>query len=265
MDQQVFAEPHISNEMFDENVSQKALNRRDRKQAKRDKKGVSHQSKPFEPLNQTQVELMGLLRDPEVSQIFAIGPAGTGKTYVPTRYAVRDLIKGLSGNGPYKKLYIARPTVSNQRHRVGFLPGKLDQKLAPWLRPIIRAICDEVKPVQLEKWKQEGIVQFLSFEHMRGDTFDDGYVILDEAQNCSLSDLKLFLTRKGQNSRYMIAGDVGQADDMPDSGLQTVIDMIEEHNMSPEIIEFTEEEVIRSEDAKEWVTAFGSLDRASIQ
>lgn len=245
--------------MFDEGVSVKAQNRRNRKQQKKEKQGASHHSKPFEALTESQAELMECLDDSEVTQIFAVGPAGTGKTYVPTRYAVRDMLRGMNGNGPYRKLYVARPTISKKEHQLGFLPGTMQKKLEPWLKPIIRAIKDEVSSAQLSKWMQEGVVEFLSFEHMRGNTFDDGYIILDEAQNCTLSDLKLFLTRKGQNSRYMIAGDPDQAD-IPNSGLKAVVDMIDDQDLTPELVEFSEEDVVRSADAKEWVKAFKRME-----
>jgi phosphate starvation-inducible PhoH-like protein len=123
------------------------------------------------------------------------------------------------------------------------------------------ALKDEVSANVLKTWLDDKKVEFLSFEHMRGRTLSDCWVILDEAQNCTLSDLKLFLTRKGQDSVYVVAGDIEQVDGeaIPDSGLEPVIEMIDRYDLSPEIVEFDEDDVVRSADAKEWVQAFSRM------
>lgn len=228
------------------------LTRRERKQQKKKKTPSQMDILPgYRPLvgkTDTQREYIDVLK--ETSQVFAIGPAGTGKTYIPARIAAKML-----SQKRIDKIYVARPTVSHKRHQQGFLPGKLEQKLAPWLVPLLDAFKDEVSGTTLDKWMIEKKVEFLSFEHMRGRTFKDCFVILDEAQNCTIGDLKLFLTRKGENSVYVVTGDIDQVD-IEDSGLETIIDMIEKQDLSPDIIEFSQDEVVRSEDAKEWVKAF---------
>lgn len=236
----------------------KFLTRRERKQLR--KKGVRNSSpqmdiksgyKPLVAKTVTQADYIDSLE--HSTQIFAVGPPGTGKTYIPARVAARKLKQKV-----IEKIYIARPTVSAKRHQQGFLPGKLDQKLAPWVVPIFDAIKDEVNPKTLEDWQKNGQVEIISFEHLRGRTLKDCFVILDEAQLCTFADLKLFLTRKGENSVYVVTGDMDQTEDevIPDSGLHHIIDMIERYDLSPDIIEFDESEVVRSEDAKEWVQAF---------
>lgn len=236
------------------------MTRRERKQLKKKTAGKQNQAhgavgyKPLTARTEHQQHLIDALN--ESTQVFAIGPAGTGKTYVPSRLAAQQLKAG-----KITKIYIARPTVAPKRHAQGFLPGKLEQKLAPWLVPIMDALKDEVSANVLKTWLDDKKVEFLSFEHMRGRTLSDCWVILDEAQNCTLSDLKLFLTRKGQDSVYVVAGDIEQVDGeaIPDSGLEPVIEMIDRYDLSPEIVEFDEDDVVRSADAKEWVQAFSRM------
>lgn len=207
------------------------------------------------PRTENQAIYLDALLDPSVSQIFAVGEAGTGKTYLASRVAARRL-----ANKEISKIFIARPTVALEAHKLGFLPGNLKQKLTPWLVPIMGAMKDELTQSEIDKKMQLGEIEFVSFEHMRGRTFDDCFVILDEAQNCTLHDLKLFLTRKGENSTYVVAGDPTQVD-IGNSGLETILDMIEEYDLSPDIVEFEAADVVRSKDAKEWVDAFNRLTK----
>lgn len=245
-----------------ESEMDKYLTRRERKQLKKKGSTRNPQSagnpnyRPLSARTETQREYIEALQ--ESTQVFAIGPAGTGKTYIPARLAAQAL-----KNKRIEKIYIARPTVAPKRHSQGFLPGKLEQKLAPWLVPILDAMKEEVSAATLKQWMDDKTVEFLSFEHLRGRTLRDCWVILDEAQNCTIADLKLFLTRKGEDSVYVIAGDTDQVDGeaIPDSGLAPVIDMIERFDLSPEIVEFDEEDVVRSADAKEWVKAFSRMSQ----
>lgn len=184
------------------------------------------------------------------TQVFAIGGAGTGKTYIASRFAIRQLVEN-----KYERLIIARPTVAQKRHELGFLPGNLEAKLKPWLVPILSSFADEISPADIDKFKNLGKIEFLSFEHMRGRTFNDSIIILDEAQNCSYSDLKLFLTRIGENSLTIVNGDSDQVD-IQDSGLEKIIDLIYDYDLTPEVVEFDENDVVRSKEAKEWVTVF---------
>lgn len=228
------------------------------KSAKRSLRKIVKQEKveqktkrPLVPKTETQKDYLDSLNNS--SQIFAIGGAGTGKTYIAARFAIKKLVEG-----KYEKLVIARPTVSNKRHELGFLPGNLEAKLRPWLIPIISSFTDEVSPADVDRLKNLGKIEFLSFEHMRGRTFNNSIILLDEAQNCTFNDLKLFLTRIGEKSLTVVNGDIDQVD-INDSGLEKIIDLIEKFDLSPDVIEFTEEDVVRSKEAKEWVTAFSKL------
>lgn len=222
-----------------------------KRKAKALERNTKKGSKPFEPLGPIQTHLFESLANDR--QTITTGPAGTGKTYVPARFAAR-----LLRSKKIEKIFIARPTVSDSRHALGFLPGKLDQKLAPWLVPIMDAFKDEFLPDELKNYRQNEQIEFLSFEHLRGRTLKNCFVLLDEAQNCTYSDLKMFLTRKGENSQFVVTGDVSQID-LPKtfpSGLPIIVDIVERYDLSPTIVKFTEEDVVRSEDAKEWVSAF---------
>lgn len=225
----------------------KSEKRRVRKDVKQERTEKSTR-RPLTPKTETQKFYLECLNTE--TQVFAIGGAGTGKTYIASRFAIRKLVEG-----KYEKLIIARPTVANKRHELGFLPGNLEAKLRPWLVPILSSFGDEISPADVDKLKNLGKIEFLSFEHMRGRTFNDAIIILDEAQNCSYADLKLFLTRIGENSLTIVNGDTDQVD-IADSGLETIIDLIYDYDLTPSVVEFTEEDVVRSANAKEWVTTF---------
>lgn len=246
-------------ELLDHPSTPISNNERKRK-IKAQERNLKKGSKPFAPLGLIQEQLFQSLE--EDSQTITIGPAGTGKTYVPARYAARLLrLKKID------KIYIARPTVSDSRHALGFLPGKLDQKLAPWLIPIMDAFKDEFHPEELKNYRATEQIEFVSFEHLRGRTLKNCFVLLDEAQNCTYGDLKLFLTRKGENSQFVVTGDTSQIDlpKFSPSGLPIIVDIVERFDLTPTIVKFTEEDVVRSEDAKEWVSAFSRYEDEAIQ
>lgn len=224
----------------------KAQKRAIRRQAK--KATTASELKPFEPITHRQCEYFACLANS--NQVFAVGGAGTGKTYIAARHAIRRLIAG-----DVDQIVIARPTVAKHKHKQGFLPGKLEDKLKPWLVPIMDAFKADVSGTQLDKLMQEGKIEFLSFEHMRGRSINNAVVILDEAQNCDIGDLRLFLTRIGQDTQVIVCGDVDQVD-IEDSGLWRVVEMIRAYGLTASLIEFSDDDVVRSEIAKEWVKAF---------
>jgi phosphate starvation-inducible PhoH-like protein len=252
----------VDHEMFEKpSPLTKSQRRQANKARSRAQKAEQEKARELKPLNESQEIYMDVLADPEVTQIFAVGEAGTGKTYIGSRTAARRLL-----DHQIKKIIISRPTISTPGHALGFLPGGLKQKLAPWLVPIMDALKVEMTQNVLGKAMEAGEIEFVSFEHMRGRTFHDAFVILDEAQNCTLHDLKLFLTRKGENSTYVVSGDPTQVD-INNSGLEPILKMIDDYELSPEIVEFDANDVVRSADAKEWVKAFArrkkELERAT--
>ena len=158
------------------------------------------------PRNVAQDNYLDTLSDEQYSIIFAMGPAGTGKTLLATQFAIKGLIEGR-----FKKIVITRPTVSTGED-IGFLPGSLLEKLTPWCLPIID-IFKEVFPVQVfEKMIKNEIVEIAPLGMMRGRTFKDCIIIADETQNALPAQMKMLLTRIGDNSRMIVTGDLRQHD-----------------------------------------------------
>ena len=156
------------------------------------------------PRSATQVEYMKALGSNDM--IFALGPAGTGKTYVAVAQAVSQLM-----NGSIQRLILSRPAVE-AGERLGFLPGDMKEKVDPYLRPLYDALNDCMPPEQVERRIASGEIEIAPIAFMRGRTLAEAFVILDEAQNTSPAQMKMFLTRFGQNSRMVICGDPRQVD-----------------------------------------------------
>lgn len=138
--------------------------------------------------------------------VFAIGPAGTGKTYISVALAVRAL-----KNKHVKKIIITRPAVEAGEN-LGFLPGDLKEKIDPYLRPIYDALQDMIPAEKLKFYQENGIIEIAPLAYMRGRTLQNAYILLDEAQNTTPMQIKMFLTRMGPNSKVIITGDVSQID-----------------------------------------------------
>lgn len=138
--------------------------------------------------------------------LFAIGPAGTGKTYTAIALAVRAL-----KNKEIRKIILSRPAVEAGEN-LGFLPGDLKDKIDPYLQPLYDALQDMIPPKKLEEFLKDGVIQIAPLAFMRGRTLSNAYVILDEAQNTTVNQLKMFLTRMGLNAKFIITGDVTQID-----------------------------------------------------
>lgn len=153
-------------------------------------------------LNQQQIVKRHFSND----LLFAIGPAGSGKTYTSIALAVRAL-----RNKEVKRIILTRPAVE-AGERLGFLPGDLKEKIDPYLQPLYDALNDMLPPRKLESYIDDGVVQIAPLAFMRGRTLDNAFVILDEAQNTTVNQLKMFLTRMGKNSKFIITGDITQID-----------------------------------------------------
>ncbi len=160
--------------------------------------------KTIVPRSATQIEYMRALAKSDV--IFALGPAGTGKTYVAVAQAVSQLM-----SGSVQRLILSRPAVE-AGERLGFLPGDMKEKVDPYLRPLYDALYDCMPPEQVERRLASGEIEVAPIAFMRGRTLADAFVILDEAQNTTPAQMKMFLTRFGQNSRMVICGDPRQVD-----------------------------------------------------
>ena len=165
---------------------------------------IRTRKKTIVPRSATQIEYMKALASKDV--IFALGPAGTGKTYVAVAQAVSQLI-----TGSVQRLILSRPAVE-AGERLGFLPGDMKEKVDPYLRPLYDALYDCMPPEQVERRIASGEIEIAPIAFMRGRTLADAFVILDEAQNTSREQMKMFLTRFGMNSRMVVCGDPKQVD-----------------------------------------------------
>jgi len=183
--------------------------------------------------------------------IFALGPAGTGKTYTAIALAVRAL-----KNKEVKKLILTRPAVE-AGEKLGFLPGDMREKLDPYLQPLYDALRDMIPAKRLGDLMDEGIIQIAPLAFMRGRTLESAFVILDEAQNTTMGQLKMFLTRMGNNSKFIVTGDATQID-LPkksDSGLKKGIELLEKIK-GVSVINFNREDIVRHPLVSQIVLAF---------
>ncbi|HCT93345.1 MAG: phosphate starvation-inducible protein PhoH [Bacteroidetes bacterium GWE2_39_28] len=172
--------------------------------------------------------------------IFAIGPAGTGKTYTAIALAVRAL-----KNREVKRLLLTRPAVE-AGERLGFLPGDMRDKLDPYLQPLYDALRDMIPAKRLAELMEDGIIQIAPLAYMRGRTLESAFVILDEAQNTTMGQLKMFLTRMGNNSKFIVTGDATQID-LPkksDSGLLRGVKMTGQIK-GVSVVEFDKGDIVR--------------------
>lgn len=209
----------------------------------------STDGKPIRARNATQQQMVKAYFDNDL--IFAIGPAGTGKTYIAIALAVRAL-----KNREIKRIILTRPAVE-AGERLGFLPGDLKDKLDPYLQPLYDALGDMIPPRKLQEFMTDGTIQIAPLAYMRGRTLDRACVILDEAQNTNLGQLKMFLTRMGCNAKFIVTGDASQVDlpNKSDSGLLKGIDLVKEIK-GISTIRFTSEDIVRHPLVTKIVKAF---------
>ena len=205
--------------------------------------------KPIRARNRTQQELVKAYFDNDL--VFAVGPAGTGKTYTAIALAVRAL-----KNREIKRIILTRPAVE-AGERLGFLPGDLKDKLDPYLQPLYDALSDMIPSRKLQEFMADGTIQIAPLAYMRGRTLDRACVILDEAQNTNLGQLKMFLTRMGPSAKFIVTGDATQID-LPhkeDSGLLAGIKLLEGIK-GIATVRFTNEDIVRHPLVTKIVKAF---------
>lgn len=189
--------------------------------------------------------------------LFAVGPAGSGKTYTAIALAVRALREK-----QVRRIILTRPAVE-AGERLGFLPGDLKEKLDPYLQPLYDALNDMIPPAKLTKYLDEGTVQIAPLAYMRGRTLDNAFVILDEAQNTTLAQIKMFLTRMGRSAKFIVTGDVTQID-LPrrgDSGLVRGMETLR-GVAGIGMVEFDKGDIVRHPLVKQIVEAFDRRERA---
>lgn len=205
------------------------------------------------PRNLSQEDYIELIEDKSKDIIFAIGPAGTGKSMIAVLAALQAL-----RNGECEKIVITRPAVSvDEQH--GFLPGTLIEKMAPWTRPIFDVIEEYYSPKEILSMIEENIIEVAPLAYMRGRTFKNAYIIGDELQNSTPNQMKMLLTRIGENSRILITGDLAQHDrTYEENGLKDFIQKLKDGNSHRiGLVEFTQRDVERHPAVRDVLRIYG--------
>jgi len=203
--------------------------------------------------SQNQRKMVEAMRTNDM--LFAVGPAGTGKTYTAVALAVMAL-----KDKEVRRIILTRPAVEAGEN-LGFLPGDLKEKLDPYMQPLYDALRDMIPPEKLESYLESGIIQIAPLAFMRGRTLDNAFVILDEAQNTTHAQMKMFLTRMGKNAKFIITGDPGQID-LPRkqvSGLKEALLSLKEIK-GIEMVYLDDKDVMRHELVKRIISAFKSIE-----
>ena len=200
------------------------------------------------PKTHMQGEYIKALKSSE--QVIVLGPAGTGKTYIASAFAA-----SLYQTKAIDKIILTRPNIGASKS-IGYFPGTLEEKMSPWMAPVIDVLSKLLTPAVVEIAINSKNIEIVPFETMRGRSFENAFVILDEAQNTTPHEMKMFLTRIGDNSRVLLNGDVSQSDIQETSGLSKTIMMVKKHCLPVPVIEFTIDDIVRSPLCKMWIEAF---------
>ena len=210
--------------------------------------------KPISGRNANQVKMVRSFRDNDLT--FALGPAGTGKTYIAIALAVKAL-----KNREVKKIILSRPAVE-AGEKLGFLPGDMKDKIDPYLQPLYDALEDMIPAVKLKEYLDTKVIQIAPLAFMRGRTLNDAVIVLDEAQNTTTHQIKMFLTRLGMNGKMIITGDVTQID-LPRSVGSGLVQALRVLKGVPGIgrIEFGKKDIVRHPLVQRIVEAYESADK----
>ena len=204
------------------------------------------------PRNRNQEQYVLKLLDDTKDIVFGIGPAGTGKTLLAVQVAVK-LFKA----GKVDKIIVTRPAVSVDED-LGFLPGTLEEKMAPWTRPIFDVLREYFNAKEIEGMIQEGIIEIAPLAYMRGRTFKHSFILADEMQNATQNQMKMLLTRLGEKSMMAVTGDLNQADRLKDNGLINFTRLLESTNQSClDIVHFEQGDIERHAAVKAVLQVYG--------
>lgn len=214
--------------------------------------------KPISPRNTNQALLVKAFNENDLT--FALGPAGTGKTYVAIALAVRAL-----KNREVRKIILSRPAVE-AGEKLGFLPGDMKDKIDPYLQPLYDALEDMLPAVKLKEYMETNVIQIAPLAFMRGRTLNDAVIVLDEAQNTTVPQIKMFLTRLGMNAKMIITGDATQID-LPRSVTSGLIQAMKVLRDVPGIgkIEFGRKDIVRHPLVQRIVDAYDHFDKEQQQ
>ncbi|MBQ6315750.1 MAG: PhoH family protein [Mogibacterium sp.] len=216
----------------------------------------THTGRPLRPKTQAQKEYVDNIRSTDM--VFGIGPAGTGKTYLACAMAITAY-----KNKEVERIILTRPAVE-AGERLGFLPGDMQEKVDPYLRPLYDALYDVLGLDAAAKLREKGVIEVVPLAYMRGRTLDNAFIILDEAQNTTREQMKMFLTRMGFNSKVVVTGDITQID-LP-SGTMSGLKEARKVLTGVEGIKFnyfTEVDVVRHELVKRIIKAYESYDNSA--
>jgi len=183
-------------------------------------------------------------------QTIVLGPAGTGKTFVAASYAALALL-----DGTIDKIVITRPHVSVGKD-IGYLPGTLLEKTAPWALPTLDVLEKWMGKGAVDTGLKNGKIEIAPLALMRGRSFEDSFIIVDEAQNITVSEIKMLVTRVGQGSKLVLNGDVQQSDLKEANGLAKLIELSQKHGVGVPVVEFTVDDIVRSDICKKWIVVF---------
>jgi phosphate starvation-inducible PhoH-like protein len=205
------------------------------------------------PKNDSQTYYATLLKQKSKKIVVATGPAGTGKTLFATEYGVKMFL-----TGQYEKLVFTRPSVSVDED-LGYLPGTLEDKMAPWVRPIYDVLYNFITPKEVTSLMEDKIIEISPLGFMRGRTFKNCWIVADEMQNSSISQMKMLMTRLGENSRLVVTGDLEQYDRVNEvNGLEDFLSKFKgKRSSSISSIEFYKSDIQREEVVKEVLDIYG--------
>ena len=200
------------------------------------------------PKTNTQGDLISALTSS--NQVFILGPAGTGKTYVTATFAADLYI-----TKEIDKIVITRPHITVGKD-IGYLPGTLEEKTYPWALPVLDVLIKHLGKGAVETGIKNGNIEMAPLALMRGRSFDNSFIIVDETQNITTHELKMLLTRVGEGSKIVLNGDVQQSDLPSGDGLSKVIHLAKKHMLPVPVIEFGIDDIVRSDICAQWVKVF---------
>ena len=203
--------------------------------------------------NANQKLYLSKLYEEATSIVLAIGPAGTGKTMLAVQFGIK-----LFQEGKVDRIVVTRPAVSVDED-LGFLPGDLNEKMAPWTRPIFDVLGEYYQKKEIASMLDEGTIEISPLAYMRGRTFKNAYIVADEMQNATVNQMKMLLTRLGEGSKMVVTGDLAQADRLSDNGLIDFCNLLEqkEYLEHIDIIRFDNKDIERHNAVKEVLAVYG--------